>query len=147
MKNTTILTEKNFNKLKYIFKKEKEKGNELIFSSEEDDLNRKVIEKLNVFGLMISLKERKDFSKQRNSGFNEVLARIMKKKNIVLVFDLDEFFSSKLKERILARWIQNIEICKKSKLNIKFYSLEKMDEKDLKSLSLSLGMPTWMLMV
>ena len=72
-----ILTEKNFSRLKELIKKNK--GKEIIFMSDEDDFNRKVMEKLPIHIILISLKGRKDYSKQRNSGFNEVLARIASK--------------------------------------------------------------------
>ena len=71
-----ILHEKNFSKLKEIVKKNKDK--EIVFFSDDDLFNRKVLEKLPIGILLINLDLRKDFSKQRNSGFNEVMAKITK---------------------------------------------------------------------
>ena len=120
---------------------------EIIFSSDNDDLNRKVLEKLKINVLLINLKKRKDRQKQRNSGFNHVLAKIAKKNKITIGINLDEIINSNEKEKyeILARIKQNIKLCNKNKLKMKFISFEnKRNIYDLKSLGLVLGMPTWM---
>lgn len=138
-----ILTEKNFSKLKELVKQYNEK--KIIFYSNDDDLNRKVMEKLPIKVLLIPLDERKDFMKQRNSGFNEVLAKIAKKEGIKIGIDLDEIICSQNKERILSRLKQNINLCKRNKLFMEFFSIkEKRNLILLKSLGLVLGMPTWM---
>ncbi|PIO01361.1 hypothetical protein COT60_00910 [Candidatus Pacearchaeota archaeon CG09_land_8_20_14_0_10_30_9] len=138
-----ILTEKNFSKLKELVKQYNEK--KIIFYSNDDDLNRKVMEKLPIKVLLIPLDERKDFMKQRNSGFNEVLAKIAKKEGIKIGIDLDEIICSQNKERILSRLKQNIDLCKRNKLFMEFFSIkEKRNLILLKSLGLVLGMPTWM---
>jgi RNase P/RNase MRP subunit p30 len=138
-----FLSEKNFSRLKEFVKKNK--GKEIVFSSEDDDLNRKVIEKLDIQILLVNLEGRKDFMKQRNSGFNQVMAKVMKKKGITLGINLDELVLSKRKDLILARLRQNIFLCTKNKVNMKFigFKVEK-NLHDLKSLGLVLGMPTWM---
>ena len=138
-----ILTEKNFSKLKELVKQYNEK--KIIFYSNDDDLNRKVMEKLPIKVLLIPLDERKDFMKQRNSGFNEVLAKIAKKEGIKIGIDLNEIICSQNKERILSRLKQNINLCKRNKLFMEFFSIkEKRNLILLKSLGLVLGMPTWM---
>ena len=65
-----IITEKEFNKLKLIVKNAK---SPIIYSSDDDEMNRKVIEKLPIEILLINVEGKKDFSKQRNSGFNQVM--------------------------------------------------------------------------
>ena len=140
-----LLTQTNFNKLKDEVKKNSDKL--LIFSSDDDELNRKVLEKLPVQILLIPLSNRKDFQKQRNSGFNQVMAKIAKKNKIAIGINLDELIDSKEKPKseILARIIQNIKLCNKNKLQMKFISRKySKDLHDLKSLGLILGMPTWM---
>jgi RNase P/RNase MRP subunit p30 len=132
----TILTETNFNKLKLQAKQAK---SPIIFTSNDDDLNRKVLEKLKVDILLINQKNRKDFQKQRNSGFNHVLAKIAKKNNIQIGINLDEIKNPE----ILARIEQNIKICNKNKIQMQFIG-KKRNLQDLKSLGLVLGMPTWM---
>lgn len=134
-----ILTEKNFNKLKLQVKEAK---SPIIFTSEDDDLNRKVLEKLKIDILLINQKGRKDFQKQRNSGFNHILAKIAKKNNIQIGINLDEIISKEPK--ILARIQQNIKICNKNKIQMQFLEKNKRNFHDLKSLGLVLGMPTWM---
>lgn len=137
----TILTEKNFNKLKNQFKEAKAP---IIFTSEDDDLNRKVLEKLKIDLLLINQENRKDFQKQRNSGFNHVLAKIAKKNKIQIGINLDEIIESRNKSQILARIQQNIKLCNKNKIQMQFLGKNKRNIHDLKSLGLVLGMPTWM---
>ncbi len=139
-----IIKENSFEKIRNQIKGSNEKD---ILFSENDDLNRKVLEKLKIDMLIIPLKNRKDFMKQRNSGFNQVMAKIAKKNNVVIGIYLDEIIDSKGKEKaeVLARIIQNIDLCNKYKIKMKFFSEKyKRDVYDLKSLGLVLGMPTWM---
>ena len=149
-KNQILLTEANFSKLKEIIKKEKSENKKIIYSSEDDELNRKVVEKLQIDILLLNLSNRKDFQKQRNSGFNQVLAKAMKKKNINLGINFDEVVEErglKKKLEILARIKQNIVLCNKEKIKMKFIIRKEKNNRniyDLKALGLILGMPTWM---
>jgi RNase P/RNase MRP subunit p30 len=147
--NQILLTETNFSKLRDQIKKLKDKDKEIIYFSEDDELNRKVIEKLPINVLLLNLANKKDFQKQRNSGFNQVLAKVMKKKNITLGINLDEIIeaNSKEKTRILARLKQNIVLCNKNKIKIKLIAQKEKNNRniyDLKALGITLGMPTWM---
>ena len=146
MKTQTILTETNFSKLKTTVNKNK--GKTIIFSSDSDELNRQVLEKLQIDVLLLNQSERKDFQKQRNSGFNQVLAKIAQKNGISIGINLDEVINTrgKIKSEILARVQQNIKLCNKNKLKMMFISQSgiKKNSYDLKSLGLVLGMPTWM---
>lgn len=145
MQNHIILQEENFNKLKN--KVKENKGKNIVFTSNKDDLNRKVLEKLNINILLINQAHRKDKPRQRDSGFNQVLARIAKKNNISIGINLDEIINASLKEKskILARIKQNIQLCNKKKIKMKFISKKSnRNIYDLKSLGLILGMPTWM---
>jgi RNase P/RNase MRP subunit p30 len=122
---------------------------EIIFSSGDDDLNRQVMEKLKISILLISQLGRNDFMKQRNSGLNHILVKIAKKNNISIGIDLDEIISSEgagLSE-VLSRVKQNIVLCNKAKVQMKFVFRDKKNKRniyDLKSLGLVLRMPTWM---
>ena len=139
-----ILTEKNFSRLKELIKKNKEK--EIVFTSEDDELNRKVLEKLPIQILLIPLSKRKDFAKQRNSGFNEVMARMARKNSVKIGISLDEMIHSEEKEKIISRLRQNIKICSRLKIPVIFIEgEEKRNPVLLKSLGISLGMPTWMI--
>ncbi len=148
MKNTILIQETDFNKIRKKIKDNPKKT--IIFSSNNDELNRKVIEKENIDILLLNLTKRKDRFKQRNSGFNQVLAKLAKKKNIAIGINLDEILEAKgeKKKDILARIKQNIKLCNKSKLKMDFIALKeknKRDVYDLKALGLVLGMPTKMI--
>lgn len=140
-----IIRETDFQKAR---KKIKENsGKDIIFSSNNDELNRKVLEKLPVRILLINLAKRKDRMKQRDSRFNQVMAKLAKRNNIIIGINLDEIIESekKQKAKILARIRQNIKLCSKNKVKMKFISAkEKKDSYDLRALGLVLGMPTWM---
>ncbi len=137
-----IISETTFERAR---KKIRQAEKPIIFSSDNDELNRKILEKENIDVLLINLENRKDFQKQRNSGFNQVLAKIAKKNNVAIGINFDEIVDSKNKEIILARIQQNIKLCVKNKLKMKFVQqVHKRSVRDLKSLGLVLGMPTWM---
>jgi RNase P/RNase MRP subunit p30 len=138
-----LLQKDDFNKLK---NKVNESAEPIIFTSDDDEFNRKVLEKLKINILLINQKSRKDFQKQRNSGFNQVLAKVTKKNNIQIGINLDEMIESNQKEKskILARVHQNVNLCNKNKIQMQFIGKEKRNLHDLKSLGLILGMPTWM---
>jgi len=147
MENYIIIQENDFMKAR---KKIKENKNKIIIFSGNDELNRKILEKEKINILLINQVNRKDFQKQRNSGFNQVMAKMAKKNNIVIGINLDEIIdseNSKDKSKILARIKQNIKLCNKNKLKMKFISPSGKNQRniyDLKALGLFLGMPTWM---
>ena len=149
-KNTIIVTETNFNKLKNEVKKAKSENKIIIYSSDNEDLNRKVLEKLDVNIVLINQSKRKDFQKQRNSGFNQVMAKIAKKKKVTIGINFDEIIetnSSREKSEIIARIKQNIFLCKKNNLKMKFIIQKEKNERNkhlLNSFGLILGMPTSM---
>lgn len=142
-----LIKENNFQKVRNLI--QKNKGKKIIFFSPNDDLNRKILEKENIDILLLNQLGRKDWTKQRNSGLNQVLAKIAKKRNISIGINLDEIIDTndlKIKSDIIARIKQNIKLCNKNKLKMNFISLKenKRNSYDLKALGLSLGMPTWM---
>jgi ribonuclease P/MRP protein subunit RPP1 len=142
-----IISEKTFEKARKQVNENKSK--KIIFTSDDDDLNRKILEKLPINILLLNQKGRKDFQKQRNSGFNQVLARIAKKNKIQIGINLDEIIETKGKQKaeILSRIKQNIILCNKSKIQMHFIAQKKENQRnthDLKALGLVLGMPTWM---
>jgi RNase P/RNase MRP subunit p30 len=137
----------DFQKIREKIKKNKDK--KIIFSGINDDINRKVIEKEKIDVLLLNQKNRKDKTKQRDSGLNSVIAKILKKKDIAIGINFDEILDSnskKLKAEIISRIIQNIKICKKNKVNMSFITKKnkKIKLQNIKSLGLILGMPTWM---
>ncbi len=147
MKNTILIQDIDFNKIRKKIKDNLKKT--IIFSSDDDELNRKVVEKEKIAVLLLNKFQRKDRFKQRNSGFNQVLAKLARKKNIIIGINLDEILEAKgeKKKDILARIKQNIKLCNKYKLKMDFIALKeknKRDIYDLKALGLVLGMPTSM---
>jgi len=142
-----LINESSFEKARRKIRESKEKN--IIFFSDNDDLNRKILEKEQIDILLLFQKGRKDFQKQRNSGFNQVLAKITKKQNIAIGINLDEIILSKAtkKAEILARIKQNIKLCNKNKLKMEFISLNEKNKRniyDLRALGTVLGMPSWM---
>jgi len=139
-----IISETTFEKAR---KKIREtKGDKIIFTSEDDELNRKILEKEKIDVLLLNQKNRKDWQKQRNSGLNQVMAKIAKKNNIKIGINLDEIIESdeQKKAKIISRIVQNIQLCNKYKINMEFISKNKLNSIKIKSLGLTLGMPTWM---
>jgi len=147
-KTRVVISADEFNEARKKIREAKGSGTnvKIVFTSEDDSLTRKVLEKETIDVLLISQKGRKDKQKQRDSGFNQVLARTAKKKSVALGINLDEILeaSGKEKSEILARIRQNITLAKKNKLKITFISSGKTDPYNLKALGLILGMPTWM---
>jgi len=150
MKKITIVQEDNFDKARKKIREElkKDPSKKIIFSSDNDELNRKILEKEKINLLLINLNKRKDKQKQRDSGFNQVLAKIAKKNKITIGINLDEIIEAKTlkqKSEILARIKQNIKICNKNKIKMKFIATNPKNNRnlhDLKSLGLVLGMHT-----
>ena len=142
-----IIKENTYEKVRTEINKSTDKN--IIFSSNDDELNRKILEKLKINILLLNLSNRKDKLKQRNSGLNQVLAKIAQKNRISIGINLDEIIEEKNpieKSKIISRLKQNIKLCNKNKLKIKFISQKKENERnlhDLKSLGLVLGMPNW----
>jgi len=141
---TFIINEKDFSKARDLIRKNRDK--KLVFSSDDDELARKILEKEDVQIYMPILFYKKDRQKQRESGLDHVMAKIAKKKNILIGINLREIISARgtKKAEILARISQNIKICNKNKLKMVFLDFGEKNVYDLKSFGLVLGMPTWM---
>jgi RNase P/RNase MRP subunit p30 len=139
-----LISGKDFNEIRRKIREKHDK--EVAFTSNDDELSRKVLEKEKINALLINQAGRRDSLKQRNSGFNQVLAKIAKKKQVSVGINLEEVLAANLeaKAEIIARIIQNIELCKKNKLKIIFFVAKERNQYDLKALGLVLGMPTWM---
>jgi RNase P/RNase MRP subunit p30 len=144
MDETILIQGKTFEKARNEIRKNK--GKTIIFTSNDDALNRKILEKERIDILLLNQKHRRDFQKQRNSGFNQVLAKIAKKGEVAIGINLDEIVESKGKEKaeVLSRINQNVRLCNKNKLKMQFIGKSKRNNYDLKALGLILGMPTSM---
>jgi ribonuclease P/MRP protein subunit RPP1 len=142
-----LIFEENFDNARKEIKKIG-KETSIIFSG-DDETNRKVLEKEKIDILLLNQANRKDFQKQRNSGLNQVLAKLAKMNNVVIGTNLDEITQSKSKSKaeIISRIKQNIKICSKNKLKMKFIAINEKNQRniyDLKALGIVLGMPTFM---
>ncbi len=73
-----------------------------------------------VFGLEKS--KENDFMKQRNSGLNQVLCKIAASKNKIYGFNFNDVLNSKNRPLIMGRMMQNIELCKKYKVQTIIFS-------------------------
>lgn len=148
-KNKRILVEEdNFEKARKKIRENKNK--EIIFVTKDDMIGRKILEKEKIDIFLIKQKDRKDKMKQRDAGLDLVMAKLAKKNNISIGIYLDEIIEAKEKGKseIISRVIQNVKICNKKKVKMKFIALKsknKRDLYDLKSLGIVLGMPTWMI--
>jgi len=124
----------------------KQKGEKIIVLSQDDEFNRKILEskKIDIFLINEDL-ENKDYSKQRNSGLNEVLAELASKNSIKIGVDLEKIIKKDKKEQAksLARLTQNILLCKKAKTDLIIFQKNKLKNKRaIQSLLLTLGLDT-----
>ena len=146
MERKIIIKETDFQIARKKIREAKKAGVEIVFTSDDDEMARKVLEKEAISMLLINQEGRKDKIKQRGSGFNQVLSKLAKKKNIIIGINLDEILKAGEEEKaeMLARVRQNVKLCNKNKLKMEFISNEARNQYDLKALGLVLGMPTWM---
>ena len=145
MEDFIFIREKDFLKAREAIKKNL--GKKIVFSSDDGELDRKILEKEKINFLLVNLSGRKDRMKERDSGFDSVMAKLAEKNSVVLGINLDEIISSrgKAKSEILARLRQNIKLCKKNNVKMKFISQKsEKDIYDLRALGIVLGMPTGM---
>lgn len=114
----------------------------------DDAFNRRAIETLKINYLVSPERgEKKDSLKQRDSGLNHVVAKIMKEKGVEVIIDLNEVSGLKGKQKALriVKIIQNVKICRKAGCKIKIASLasdkgDLIDEKGRVSVGVSFGM-------
>jgi|TARA_Y100000034_G_scaffold136615_1_gene214160 ribonuclease P/MRP protein subunit RPP1 len=113
----------NLNELRREIKKLKDANEEVVVLAGDDAFNRKVVENGDV-DVIVGLEfDRRDFLKQRNSGLNEIMARLAKKNGIKIGVDVGEIkkLSCVEKARVLARLRQNIGLCKRLKVEMIVY--------------------------
>ena len=116
----------------------KKENKEVIVLAKDDDFNKKIFEMKNV-DIVVGLEfGRRDKLKQRNSGMNEIIAKLAKNNNIKIGIDVNRIQKlNKLdKGRVLSRIIQNIRLCRRTGANI---ILLNRDSRTASSFILSLG--------
>jgi len=121
----------NLNEARKQIQKLKKENKQILVQAQSQEFNRKIVENKNVNILMDPhLHNRKDNLKQRDSGLNEILCKIATKNNIKIGININKLKNQKpkTKARILARIIQNIKLCKRTKTKIVFIpSLKKQE--------------------
>ncbi len=89
-----------------------------------------------VFGL--EAKAKGDFNRQRNSGLNQVLCEIARKKNKIYGLNFNDILCAKNRTEILSRMMQNLMLCRKYKVRTIIFSgarepIEMRNVRDLNS--------------
>ncbi len=119
-------------------------GEKIAVLSQTDEFNRKALEIKGVSMLIINEGLAvKDYMKQRNSGLNEVLAKICAEKGIEIKIQIDEIAkkSDVEKAKALARLVQNIMLCKKAGAKLVLLG-KNADKRALQSSLIVLGAST-----
>ena len=139
-----IINTTNLNEARKQADKLRKESKPIAILSQDDEFNRKALEikSLNMLVINESLQV-KDYMKQRNSGLNEVLAKICADKKIAVGIQLKEIISKNdvEKAQALARLAQNIMLCKKTGAKLVFVG-ENRDRLALQSIMLTLGAST-----
>jgi len=138
-----VINTPNLNEARKQADKLRKESKPIIILSQDDEFNRKALEIKNLSMLVINENlNQKDYMKQRNSGLNEILAKICAEKNIAVGVQIKEIAkkSEIEKAKALARLEQNIMLCKKA--GTKIISADSKDKYAVSSLFLSLGSST-----
>jgi ribonuclease P/MRP protein subunit RPP1 len=145
LKDTLIIKAKTKSELNKLISRNHGKYKFLAVQGSNDEVNRAALEDKRVDLLLNPEIERtRDFSDWRNSGLNDVLCRFAAQNKVSIGIDLSTFPSEKfsLAER-LGRIMQNIKLCRKFKAKMIVFSSEtSINDHDLMSISLALGMST-----
>ncbi|MEK6859355.1 MAG: hypothetical protein AABX54_00935 [Nanoarchaeota archaeon] len=134
----TIINTLNLQEIRNQIQKAKKSNPDeiIIIKAGDEEFNRKVLE---IKGVNILLSpeshNRKDKLKQRDSGLNEFLCKLASKNNIKIAIDIEQLqkLEKKQKAKTLARIIQNIKLCKRTKTQIILFPEEKYDKLDVMS--------------
>lgn len=115
-----MITTKNINEARKEIQKLVREGKEVIVEAGDDDFNRKIFETKDV-DIVVGLEfNRRDKLKQRNSGVNEVIAKLAKINNIRIGIDISRIqkLNRLEKGKVLSRIIQNIKLCRRTDAKI-----------------------------
>lgn len=131
-----ILQTQNLQEIRNQIQKAKKSNKEelIIVGAGDEEFNRKVLEIKGVNILLgPELHSRKDKMKQRDSGLNEFLCKLAAKNNIKIGINLNEIqkLDKKQKAKVLARIIQNIQLCKRTKTQIILWPENKYKSQDV----------------
>ena len=123
----------------------KKQNNLVIVQAQDDIFNRKMFENKKI-DIIANLEQhnKKDYMKQRDSGLNEILAKLAKKNSIKIGITLKIINSLPIKQKaiLLARIKQNIKLCKRTKTQIIILDKEKFSKQEIISFFITLGAST-----
>jgi RNase P/RNase MRP subunit p30 len=139
-----LINTKNIQEARKQINKLVSNGGQVVVMSQDDEFNRKIIEIKQVDALLLNeALYVKDYMKQRNSGLNEVHAKLCAQNKIVILVDIEKIIAKNdiEKARALSRVKQNIGLCKRVGCKLVFYETSK-SKKDLQNLFISLGSST-----
>lgn len=111
-----MITSKNIEQARKEIQKLVRAGEQVVVEAGSDEFNRKIFEIKDV-DMVVGLEfDRKDRLKQRDSGMNEVLAKLAKSNGIVVGIDVSKIngLSGLEKGKVLSRIRQNISLCKRT---------------------------------
>ena len=126
-----IINTTNLNEARKRIQELKKNKQSIIVQAQADKFNRKIIENPDV-DILLSPESlnRKDKLKQRDSGLNEVMCKLAKKNNIKIGIDLSALAKQPKKQKaiLIARIMQNINLCKRTKTPIVIFPKQKKQE-------------------
>ncbi len=117
----------------------------VIVKAGSDEFNRKIVESSKVnFIVDFEFNPGRDRLKERSSGLNQVLCKILRARDVWVGIDIRRIIglSDKDKILILGRLMQNIKLCNKYKVKMVAFNSGNISDRDLLSFLLSLGMST-----
>ena len=135
-----VITETNLDKIRSIILKKGKDKEKLAVQGRTIEFNRKILENKNVKALVLMHKEQKDRLKERASGLNQVLAKIARDSNKIILIDFKEILDSEgiEKAKIFARLMQNIMLLQKYNVKTGIINKQGKDDYDLFSFLLTL---------
>ena len=116
-----IINTTNLNQARKQIQELKKDKQQIIIQAQENEFNRKILENKDVDIITnLEMHNRKDYMKQKDSGLNEIHAKLAKQNNIQIGINLQQIksLSQKQKAIILSRIKQNIILCKRTKTKI-----------------------------
>lgn len=136
-----IINTQNLNQARKEIQALKKQNKEIVVKAQDDKFNRKILENKDVDILLSpELHDRKETLKQRDSGLNEFMCKLAKKNNIKIGINIKEIqkLEKKQKSKVIARIIQNIKLCNRTKTQIILFPRTKHKKQDILSFFISL---------
>jgi len=115
-----MINTKNINEARKEIQKLKRANDQVVVHAQDDDFNRKIFEIKDV-DMVVGLElNGHDRLKQRDSGMNEVIAKLAKKNKIVIGVEVSKIkgLSALEKGKALGRLRQNVKLCKRTETRI-----------------------------